>query len=157
MMSRIGIAVSPCGSPMNDAVAPCRASDGTNPIALRAPDASKMESHAAPLVISRIWSRAVSGSNAIAPSDSAWRRRVSTGSTANTCAAPCANANSMPNKPIGPNPTIATREPGETSARLTPKCAVASASVSSTAWSSEMPSGIFIKVRSAFGTCANSA
>ena len=153
----MGNPVPPWGSPMNDAVPPWRNNVGTSSIDARAPDASNTLSTLRRFVSSPMVCRASSGCREIAPSAVACWRRFSTGSMANTSAAPFTKANSTPNKPIGPSPTMATRSPGVMSARVTPKCAVASASVSNTAWSSLTPSGIFIRVTSALGTCTYSA
>ena len=123
------------------------------------PTASITASAPRPPVASRIWAIAPpsAGSIVSAPMRSACSRRWATGSTASTRAGEYSSADRRAQIPTGPRPMTATVEPGAMSARRAPMKPVGRMSVSRTACSSPMDSGITRTDVSAAGTATSSA
>ncbi len=143
-------------TPTTETVPPARtvASESSSEVSL--PTASITESAPMPPVASITACTAGAGI-AMAPSAAARSRRAATGSTAKTFAAPRNNALRSAQSPTAPRPITTAVPPTGMSARLAAAQPVARLSVSSSACSVLMFSGIFSSWKSAAGTASSSA
>ena len=142
-------------TPTMDTVPPVRTASSASLIEVSVPTASMTASTPRPPVASRM-DCAPGGATGTAPAACARSRRVCTGSTAYTVAAPRVSALRSAHMPTAPRPTIATDPPNGISARFAAAQPVARLSVSSSACSVLIPSGNASSWKSAAGTASSS-